>query len=680
VPYTPPAANAVDLVFAGAYTPPAANAVVLDFDPPPPNTYTASIAGMLDDAAIAVNVVALAGASIAGTLDDAVGAVDVMAPASVSIAGQLDDTTGLIRAFLSANASITATLDDTAGAIDASWNAGVFRGLTASRSSSFSTKQAQTSRQITGVLHQSGHKRPLIRMTWQPADVLPAERGGVWAEVGHKRQTLTSGWDFVPARHHQAVGPYRTAPRQAIDANVTWQLASALARALVNTYRSPPRRDLQPAFDYGDGGPVVGDWLAGYGLATAVFRRWSVLPWGVADPHAWIWGGWHYPPPELGPIYTPSADLVFYQPMLDYPGGAILEFGRPCYAWPLTSRQTSIYKGVTIVLHTVKVTRLPDLVNVPALSASLQFDIESWSWGVTLNLRGPQAMALLKSVNGEPRQARVEIDGFYVTAIIESWGESRQFGETVYTASGRSPLALLAQPFAPARSYVQTTQKTAAQLIDRELLYTGWTASYHPSISQLFTIDWLVPEGAWNYQNKAPIDAIVQIARAAGARAFADRNAELVHIVPRYPVSPWNWSSATIDKTIPMSLIRSINTQLNPQPDYNQVYVSGQHQGVLVAVKRAGMAGDKPAPMITDPLITYYNAGRERGRNLLANTGRQERVSIELPVNDITGVLEPGQLVEVSDAVPWRGLVTGLNMTGELGAASQQVEIERHYS
>jgi hypothetical protein len=679
VPYTPPAGNAVDLVFSGTYTPPAANAVVLDFDPPPPNTYTASIAGTLDDAAIAVNAVALAGISIAGTLDDVSGAVDVLAPAPVSIAGQLDDTTGLISAALGVNASITATLDDTAGAIDASWSAGVFRGLTAIRSSSFSTKQAQTSRQITGSLHQSGHKRPIIKSSWQPGTNLHAWRVGAWAEVGHKRQSLAIGWDFVPARHHQTESPYRTAPRQAIDAGAPWRLAGALARALVNTYRSPPRRDLQPAFDYGDGGPVSGDWLAGYGLASATFRRWSVLPWGVANPHIWIWGGWHYPPPEPPPPYQSSPDLVFYQSMEDYTGGAILEFNRPCYAWPLISRRSTLYKGVTILLHTVKVTRLPDLVDVPALSASLQFDIDSWAWGVSLNLKGPQAIALLEPVDGEPRQVRVEIDGIQVTAMIESWGEQRQFGETAYTATGRSPLALLAQPFSPIRSYLETSQKTATQLIDRELLNTGWSASYHASLLQLFTTDWLVPSGAWSYQNKAPIDAIVQIARAAGARAFSDRNVGLVHIAPRYPVSPWNWSTATPDRIIPMSLIRSITTQLNPQPDYNQVYVSGQHQGVLVAVKRAGTAGNKPAPMITDPLITYYNAGRERGRNVLANTGRQARVSLDLPVNDITGLLEPGQLVEVSDDIPWRGLVTGINVIGEHGAAGQQVEIERHY-
>jgi hypothetical protein len=700
MPYTPPAGDAVELIFTGPYEPLAGDAVALDFNPPPPNTATASIDGtldsvtgaayvtvhapvlvdgVLDDATGAVTGVALAAATLAGQLDDAGGDVAAYPIGPASLAGLLDDTTGLIETVGGVNATLSATLDDVSAAIVVNWSAGVFRGLTASRSAVFETTQTRAERQITGGIRQAAEQRPMIRSAWQPADAVPAERAARWVEVARKRLDLTSGWDFVPARHAQAASHYSASPRKALGAAIEWQIAGVLSRALLDSYHSPPRLAYQLALDYTQGRPVAGDWLAGYGLATVTDRRWSVLPWEIADPHSWIWGGWHYPPPEPPPPYAGSPELVFYQPMEDFTGGAILELNRPCYAWPLVRRHTTMNKGVTIVLHTVNVTRLPDLVNVPALSASLQFDIDSWAWGVSLNLRGPQAMALLEPVNGEPRQVRVEIDGLYVTAMIESWGERRQFGETVYTATGRSPLALLAQPFAPIRSYLEASQKTAAQLIDRELLNTAWSASYHADLLQLFTTDWLVPAGAWSYQNKAPIDAIVQIARAVGARAFADRNAGLVHIAPRYPVSPWSWSTATPDKTIPLGLIRSINTQLSPQPDYNQVYVSGINQGVLVAVKRQGTEGDQPAPMITDSLITYVNAGRERGRNILANTGRQSRVTLDLPINEITGLLEPGQLVEVSDDIPWRGLVTGINVTGEHGAAGQQVEIERHY-
>jgi hypothetical protein len=198
-------------------------------------------------------------------------------------------------------------------------------------------------------------------------------------------------------------------------------------------------------------------------------------------------------------------------------------------------------------------------------------------------------------------------------------------------------------------------------------------------LSQMFTIDWLVPGGAWSYQNKAPIDAIVQIARAAGARAYADKTGSLVRIDPRYPISPWNWASATPAKTIPISLVRSVASQLSPQPLYNQIYVSGQTQGVLVSGILTGSAGDKPAPMVTDSLITHVDAGREHARNVLSNTGRQARVTLDLPLSATTGLLEPGQLVEVSDAIPWRGLVTGINVLASHGVVSQQVEIERHF-
>jgi hypothetical protein len=701
MPYTPPAGDAVELIFAGVYVTPSGDAVELDFNTPPPNTATAEIDGtlgsvtgsayvtvhapvlvdgVLDDVTGVIAGVALAAATLEGQLDDAGGDVAAYPIGPASLDGLLDDTTGLIVSVGGVNATLSATLDDVSAAIEINWSAGVFRGLTASRSAVFETTQTRAERQITGIIGQAAERRPLVRSAWQPADAQTAERCAGWIDPAHRHRANAASWDFVPARQAETGGRYSASPRRALAAGGYWRIAGLLERALGDAYRSPPRRDLSPVFGYTDGGSVVGDWWSGFGLATVTDRRWSVLPWEIADPHSWIWGGWHYPPPDPAPPFAGSPELVFYQPREDYTGGAILEFNRPCYAWPLVRRQTTINRGVIIVLHTVNVIRLPDGVNVPALSASLQFDIDSWAWGVSLNLKGPQAMALLEPVGGEPRQVRVEIDGFYFTAMIESWGERRQFGETVYTATGRSPLALLAQPFAPIRSYLETSQKTAAQLIDRELLNTGWSASYHADLLQLFTTDWLVPAGAWSYQNKAPIDAIVQIARAAGARAFADRNAGIVHIAPRYPVSPWNWSTATPDKTIPLGLIRSINTQLSPQPDYNQVYVSGINQGVLVAVKRQGTAGDQPAPMITDSLITYVNAGRERGRNILGNTGRQSRVTLDLPINEITGLLEPGQLVEVSDDIPWRGLVTGISVTGEHGAAGQQVEIERHYS
>jgi hypothetical protein len=680
VPYTPPAGDAVELVFSGAYTAPAGNAVDLDFNPPPPNTSTADIVGTLENVTGSVLAVALASAEISAALEDVYGAVVAVALGPVSVAATLDNVSGLIVARTVSVATVAATLDEVSGAVEADWAAGVWRGLSTSRALPHAEESVRKHRQITGMLKQAARTPMQLRTVWGDADTLSAERGEAWKQVPARRAALVSGWDKVPMRQRSASGRYRASPRRALAASAIWQSALTVERARASQYRSPPRRTFAAAIAHG---PATAKNIAlymGYGVADPVFLQRFVAPWGVANPHSWIWGGWFYPPPPPGPPYTPSPDLTFYQRQEDFTGGAILEFNRPCWAWPLFSKNTQISNGVIIVLHTINVVRLPDLVEVPTLAVSLQFDIDSWAWGVSLNLQTPEVIALLEPVDGEPRQVRIELDGYYFTALIESWGETRQFGQTTYTATGRSPLALFAAPYAPIRSHLETTQKTAAQLVDHELADTGWSAAYHADLLQLFTTDWLVPGGAWSYQNKSPIDAIRQIAGAVGARAFADRNNSLVHIHPRYPISPWSWSSATPDKTLPLDLARSISSQLAPQPNYNQVYVSGQHQGVLVSAIRQGSAGDKPAPMVTDNLITYVNAGRERARNVLANTGRQARITFDLPLNDITGLIEPGQLLEIAEATPWRGLAVGLTINAAHGEISQRVEVERHYT
>lgn len=525
---------------------------------------------------------------------------------------------------------------------------------------------------------QAGRLLSARSQSWQVARSLTETRPSGWTDVPTQRRSAKAGWDRIPAKPRATISPYRASPRRNGASASGWQGADEMNRESGDGYSSPPSRSRPFIGRSAMAGRLMVEWLNDFGVADHRYRDDWTIPWQLANPHSWIWGGWFYPAPPPGIPAVPPVDLVFYQKLEDYTGGAILEFNRPCWAWPLFGRTTSS-QGVIIVIHSINVFRLSDLVPVPVVSVSLQFDIDSWAWGVSLNLKSESAISLLEPVNGVPRQVYIDLDSFTVTALIESWSENKTFGETGFTATGRSVLALFAQPYAPIRSYLETSQKTAAQLIDHELLNTGWSAVYHPNLAQLFTTDWLVPGGAWSYQNKSPVEAIVQIARAIGARAFADRNNETVHIVSRYPANPWEWSVTTPDTIIPLDLVRTISGQLSPQPDYNQVFVSGQNQGVLVSVKRQGTAGDRPAPMITDPLITFVNAGRERARTILANTGRQARVTLDLPLNNTTGLLEPGQLVEVADAVPWRGLVTGIHVQATHGTISQQVELERHY-
>jgi hypothetical protein len=644
-----------------------------------PSTPAVLIAG-LDDVLGALAVTPSSPLELTATLEPVAGLLAVTTSTFAALSGALEDVQALFSLQTLHLAEFVAPLDDCGVESSAVWSAGVFRGLTASRSMPHAVNIAPVRRMYRGITDQAPRKPALQRLPWADGTRVPAQRAAGWTQVRTRPASHAAAWETAVVQARTVQDGQRAAPRRSKTASAVWHPARPIERGRFDRYRSPPARPLAVDGAYGRATPRAFEWLSASGIGTPIVLQRFVAPWGIANPHSWIWGGWFYPPPPPAPPYTPSTDLVFYQRQEDFTGGAILEFNRPCWAWPLSDTRTLTTAGAIIVLHTIHVVRLPDLVNVPVLAVSLQFDIDSWAWGVSLSLQTPAAIALLEPIDGEPRQVRIDLNGVLFTMLIESWGKTRQFGETLYTASGRSPLAVFAAPYAPLRSYLEPDPQTAAQLIDRELANTGWSAAYHPDLLQLFTTDWLVPGGTWSYQNKSPLDAIRQIAAAAGARAFADRNNAVLHIQPRYPVSPWDWAAATPDKSIPIGLARSVSTQLQPRPDYDQIYVSGQHQGVLVNAIRQGSAGGNPAPMVTDPLITYVNAGRERARNVLADTGRQARVSLDLPLSPITGLIEPGQLTEVSDAVPWRGLAVGVNINATHGAISQRIEIERHYS
>jgi hypothetical protein len=648
---------ATDLIFQGIYTPLLGNAVELNFNPPPAGYSEASCSLTTDQVSIDGRCACTIPVSAVFTLND------------VSIIGHAAIVHKAYAAF---------TLDDAIPEGAALFEAGVYRGLETSTTAVDAAGLNCYLQTISQFLN-GNHCYQALTSLLEPSDLRYTEVNAGWAIVAHKHKPSSIAWDIAELLARQQQTFYQASPPRHITGFVSWDEAKARQLVTLSGYKAPPRKHKAWFFKFDEGNQKTQGWRSFYKLGTKIRRQENVV-WDQGTTHSWLWGGWHYPPPTPLPVYVGSPNLKFYQPEPYFLGGAILVFGRPCYAWPLLYLYPILNPGVTILIHSIHVIRTVDQVNIPVTSVSLKFDSESWAWGVSLTLQTPENMALLESVNGNPCEIQVELDGLYFTALIEEWGENWQFGEHTYTASGRSPLALFSYPYAPVRSYLETDQKLAAQLIDFELSNTGWAAEYDQSLAQLFTTDWLIPGGAWSYQNKAPIDAIIQIAKAVGARAYADRNAKLIHIAPRYPGDPWYWDDLTPDQTIPLNLINSVSTQLTPQPYYNHVIVSGQSHGVTVTATISGSAGNVSAPMVTDNLITYVNAARERARNILSNTGKQARVTINLPLNTVTGLLEPGQLVKVSETTPWRGLVTGVNITANLGVITQSVEIERHYS
>src|SRR3569623_809765 len=198
------------------------------------------------------------------------------------------------------------------------------------------------------------------------------------------------------------------------------------------------------------------------------------------------------------------------------------------------------------------------------------------------------------------------------------------------------------------------------------------------------TVDWLVPPGAYTYRDLPTLGALQQIAGAVGAVVQSHQSDNVLTVLPRYPISPWEWSAADPSVAITADIVTSSASEWQPRPDYNGVYVMGTTQGVSVWVRRTGCAGEPLAPQVSDALITHVDAGTERGRIILAAAGRWSSETIQIPLMPVPqppGLLLPGALIEVDDGIDtWRGQVLSVRISAQRGDSLtvwQTVEVER---
>jgi len=330
--------------------------------------------------------------------------------------------------------------------------------------------------------------------------------------------------------------------------------------------------------------------------------------------------------------------------------------------------------------------RIPDRTPIQITSVEIATSVDSWGATFNIELADPAHLALLKPSAAGPRQIEVSLNGYVWTAIVESYGKQREFGRVSVNVAGRSRTALLAGPYAPARTKVAGEVRSMAQLVAEELLDTGYEATYE-------TVDWLVPGGAWFYDGSAPLDAISTLAAASGGVVQSDPAEKRLVVRPRYPASPWDWANVTPDHQLVEDIIISEGLQVQSQPLYDAVVVTGELEGkgVTCRVRRAGSAGELYAPQVSSPLISDAAAGAERGRNILSDRGEQASIEVVLPLFSMplkpgeTGRVLPLDLVEVSGSEgTWHGLCIAARWVArsENGrvVVEQTITLERHYS
>ena len=359
------------------------------------------------------------------------------------------------------------------------------------------------------------------------------------------------------------------------------------------------------------------------------------------------------------------------------PGGPALLFS--CERGGVLPPRVIPVRKVYFVSNAVSLVRLPERTPLPVRSVEVSVDSESWSWGFAANLAA-SALAAIEPTAAGPVEVELTINDVVWVLLVEAYTLHREFGRESLTIRGRSQSAYLAAPYAPARSWTPATFYTARQLADAELARDGLTTGFtlHWTLP-----DWLVPAGAWSYQALTPVEALGRIVGAVGGTLLPHPSARTLTAGPRYPTAPWEWADTTPAVSLPLDAVSTLDLRWQEKPAYNAVYVAGERQGIIGRVVRAGTAGDRVAPLVVDGLITHADAARERGRAILADTGKQALVTLELPLFPETGRLDPGLLLAVGDGTAsWRGLVRATRIAAawhDSLTVRQTVEVERHY-
>ncbi|MFJ1255965.1 hypothetical protein [Cupriavidus sp. CuC1] len=629
-----------DLNFHKSYTPPAGGQVALNFTLNPDGVPTTAVVRLVKSAPT-LRIVGDAEKAVART------ATVTMALHTVqTLHVRASYANNVFRGPSSTPASVYEMATPSSSAKSSAFEQSA--SLKAARE--FSWRPPTQSLGVTTAIYENALKsRAIAGQVWEAAAPMTTARDSLWKYPPHLKPALASRYES----------------------------AAPLSSLRGDSWEYPPH--LKPVMTLRH--EVALPAVRGFGLPAKAGQRrvkTTKVPWEAAK---WASYGKESPyvPPEI-PGYTSDTALNFICPWLDYAGNDILiNFGKyPCKEAEPTQPGTGIImpvKKVYIVINNVLLRRLDGNVELPTFSLSLSIDADSWTWGFNAALPAAAQDAIEPGSDGTPVELEAVINGTAYRVLAENISRDRSFGQAVIRVSGKGKSAMLGAPYAPILNFGNAQARTAQQLMNDALTINGasigWTVNWGLT-------DWLVPSGAWAHQGTY-ITALNTIAEAAGGYIQPHPTQKQLNVLARYPTAPWSWGSLTPDFELPSDVTTREGIEWVERPRYNRIFVTGEGQGVLGQVTRAGTAGDILAPLVTDALITHADAARQRGLSVLADTGRQAHLSLRLPVLAETGVIQPGKFVRYMDGGTTRiGIVRSTAVEVGVPEVWQTIGVETH--
>lgn len=513
---------------------------------------------------------------------------------------------------------------------------------------------------------------------WVPGQPLRAEVAAPWVQLTRLRPHEAAAWRLGQPVELQSDLPWQRMTQRRPDTVTAWTLGTPQAQQLASSWQAMTqrRRDARTAWQPGESQRRA--WAAVHHAGQRQARS-AVMPWGRGHrPGAGPAASATVTPvtPVRVRCYTPPRGDQVEIALAErwYGPSAVLRFR--CRLVDLPATYTIPYSRIYMAVHSVAAVRLPDLLPITLDDATISTDSDGYGW--SLSATGPaDLLTLLAGTAAEPAQIRITVDGRSWVFVIDKVGRSRQFGQARAQVKGLSLTALLGAPWSEVQTWTSTTARTAVQLLEDCVAGTDY------QIDASEVTDWQVPAGAWSFRG-TPLAAVQRIAESIGAVLTTDPVAPVLRLLPRYPVMPWEWSSATVspDVRLPLASVESDGWERRDAPAWTRAIVSGEAQGVTGIITRAGTGGLLTAPPVTDALATAKAAVLQRGQAILGAGGRQALITQTLPVLSgagLPGVLQLGQLVEtVEPGETWRGIVRSVSLKVGFPSVRQTVALERH--
>ena len=590
----------------------------------------------------------------------------------VSAQGRITGLRGQVRMASVLQLRARGRITGLRGTVAMGWNVNVSRPVVAHALDS--AQSAQSVRAAVRSLWQQAQRNQVaVQQIWQDARDVAAQVQALWQQAQPLRGAgQDTQQDAAPVRHGVSAR-FEQAVRLHAAAVDAMQDAQALRSAALAAFQQSVRLRAATQANMQQGVPVAGHWLTrfAYGRPVRVDVHGRFEQATQPGPGLWLWPQ----PPKPLPCYVPGlpARLVFdqaYAPGL--PAALVFSCGKSQPPDPGGSVIVPI-RRVYIVQNSVTLLRLDSGRELRAIDFSMSLDRSSWTWNWSASLYGDDGPHLGREANGDPAELLVTINSVPFRLRLERKKRDRRFlPQERWQVSGRGRNAILGADWAPQMGFGNPTAARTAQQLALDALQIngvslGWELDWQLD-------DWNVPAGAWAMQGLY-IDAVLDIARAAGGYVQPHSTNKVLRILHDYPVAPWDWADVDAPIVLPADVSEEDGTEFLDKPSYNRVFVGGVSAGVFGPFTRNGTAGEELAPQVTHALITDVTAQRQRALSVLGDTGKQTLRTITLPVLPETGVIVPGQFVRYDGEV---GLVRSTGVNWRFPVLRQSLEVETH--